>query len=276
MNSSTLIGLSLVGYLASAAVYFLYLSTPREGVARLGRRIMAVGVALQTAGMLLRWRESYQMGIGHAPMSNMYESLLLFALCIAAVHLWLEHRHHAPAVGIVAAPLAAMVLAYTEFAAGMNRAIEPLFPALRSNWLTAHVLVCFVAYGAFAISAALSLVYLWKRRNPNLGLAKVFPSIELIDDISYRAVALGFPMLTMGIFFGAVWANVAWGSYWSWDPKETWSLITWLVYAVYLHARLVRGWSGPRAALISLVGFGAVMFTYFGVNFLLSGLHSYA
>jgi cytochrome c-type biogenesis protein CcsB len=276
MNSSTLIGLALIAYLFASAAYFLYLGTPREPVARVARRILGFGLAAQLVGILLRWRESYALGYGHAPMSNMYESMLLFAACIAGVHLLLERRHKSPAVGALMAPLAALVLAYTSISPSMSREIEPLFPALKSNWLTAHVVVCFIAYAAFAVSAAVSVAYLWKRRAGDRGLARAFPSANSLDEIGYQAVALGFPMLTLGIFFGAVWADVAWGTYWSWDPKETWSLVTWLVYATYLHARLIRGWSGPRAALLSLIGFGAVMFTYWGVAYLLPGLHSYA
>lgn len=276
MNSSTLIGLALLGYLASSAIYFLYLSAPRDSVARLARRTLALGLGLQVAGLVLRWRESYVLGFGHAPVSNMYESMLLFAACVAAVSLFLEQRHHSPAIGVLSAPLAAVILAYTSLSSDMSSAIEPLFPALKSNWLTAHVLVCFIAYAAFAVSALVSGAYLLKLRAGERGFWKALPSVAVLDDIAYQAVALGFPMLTMGIFFGAVWADVAWGTYWSWDPKETWSLVTWLVYATYLHARLVRGWRGPRAAFISILGFAAVIFTYWGVNYLLSGLHSYA
>jgi cytochrome c-type biogenesis protein CcsB len=206
----------------------------------------------------------------------MYESMLLFAACSAGVSLLLEWRHRMPAVGALCAPVAAIVLAYTSLSSSMSNDIEPLFPALKSNWLTAHVLVCFIAYAAFAASAVLSAAYLWKLRTGDRGFARVLPPATVLDEVAYQAVGLGFPMLTMGIFFGAVWANVAWGTYWSWDPKETWSLVTWLVYATYLHARLVRGWRGPKAALLSILGFAAVLFTYFGVNYLLSGLHSYA
>jgi cytochrome c-type biogenesis protein CcsB len=276
MTSSTLIGLALLGYLLSSAVYFLYLSTPREPVARLARRTLAVGLALQVAGLLLRWRESYQMGIGHAPVSNMYESMLLFAACTAGVSLLLERRHRMPLVGVLSAPLAAVILAYTSLSSGMNNEIQPLFPALKSNWLTAHVLVCFIAYAAFAVSAAVSAAYLWKLRAGERGEQDAPRVAAALDEVAYQGIALGFPMLTLGIFFGAVWADVAWGTYWSWDPKETWSLVTWLIYATYLHARLVRGWRGRKAAVLSLIGFAAVMFTYWGVNYLLSGLHSYA
>jgi cytochrome c-type biogenesis protein CcsB len=149
--------------------------------------------------------------------------------------------------------------------------LQPLVPALQSNWLTAHVVTCFIGYAAFAVGFAASGAYLLKGGKGE-GL---LPSGKVLDDVAYRAVAVGFPFLTMGILTGAIWANYAWGTYWSWDPKETWSLITWLVYAAYLHARFTAGWRGQRLAWLSAVGFAAVVFTYWGVNFVLSGLHSY-
>jgi cytochrome c-type biogenesis protein CcsB len=131
------------------------------------------------------------------------------------------------------------------------------------------VITCFLAYAAFAISFIAGLLYLVKGKG-------IVPPGEKLDEINYRSIIVGFPMLSAGILTGAVWAHYAWGSYWSWDPKETWSLITWIIYALYLHARLVRGWKGKRIAMVSIVGFLSVIFTYFGVNFILSGLHSYA
>jgi cytochrome c-type biogenesis protein CcsB len=151
----------------------------------------------------------------------------------------------------------------------VERKIQPLIPALQSNWLHIHVITCFVAYAAFVISFICGLLYLIKWKN-------VVPPKEMLEEINYRSVMVGFPMLSAGILTGAVWAHYAWGSYWSWDPKETWSLITWIIYALFLHARFVKGWKGRRIAFISIIGFLSVIFTYFGVNFILSGLHSYA
>jgi cytochrome c-type biogenesis protein CcsB len=150
--------------------------------------------------------------------------------------------------------------------------IRPLIPALQSNWLVAHVFTCFLGYAGFAVSFVAAILLLVSRASANI--ASVLPDKRLLDEIVYRSILIGFPLLTLGIITGAAWAEHAWGSYWSWDPKETWSLITWLVYAGFLHARLSRGWSGRRTALLSVIGFFAVMFTYFGVNYL-PGLHSY-
>lgn len=159
--------------------------------------------------------------------------------------------------------------------------IQPLVPALQSNWLISHVVTCFVGYAAFALSFVVSILYLFKagseKRSPkSAGSFLCFlPSSAGLDEIGYKTIAIGFPLLTIGIVTGAFWANVAWGTYWSWDPKETWSLIVWLIYAAYLHARITRGWRGKRAAILSIVGFAATLFCYLGVNLILSGLHSY-
>jgi len=147
---------------------------------------------------------------------------------------------------------------------------------LKSNWLIAHVIACFIGYAAFAIAFGISIMYLLKQRKPDdaAGFLSLFPKTDDLDDLNYRMIMFGFLFLSAGIITGAVWANSAWGRYWGWDPKETWSLITWFIYATMLHARLMRGWHGRRIAYLSIIGFAAVLFTYFGVN-LLPGLHSY-
>jgi cytochrome c-type biogenesis protein CcsB len=154
--------------------------------------------------------------------------------------------------------------------------IQPLVPALKSNWLIAHVATCFFGYAAFAIAFGMSIMYLIKATRPDKseGIIGHIPKLGVLDELTHQMVLFGFLFLTGGIITGAVWANSAWGSYWSWDPKETWSLITWFIYATLLHARLMRGWQGKKIAYLSIFGFAAVLFTYFGVN-LLPGLHSY-
>ena len=216
------------------------------------------------------------MGIGHAPLSNLYESMVFFAWAIVLIYLVFVRRFKNRLVGAFVMPLVFLSLASTSL---MYREIQPLVPALQSNWLTAHVITCFLGYAAFALAFSLSLLYLLKSRGGEGAggfLETRLPSSSLLDDYSYRLIAVGFPMLTLGIITGAAWANEAWGSYWSWDPKETWSLIIWLIYAAYLHARLARGWQGRRAAWLSVFGFAATLFCYLGVNLFLSGLHSYA
>jgi cytochrome c-type biogenesis protein CcsB len=146
-------------------------------------------------------------------------------------------------------------------------------PALRSNWLTFHVFTAFLGYGGFAVAALTGAGYLIASRNGSKAQTDI---TEALDAATAKTISFGFLFLTVGIISGAVWANSAWGTYWSWDPKETWSLITWFIYAVFLHCRFMRGWKGKRAAWISIIGFASVIFTYYGVNFLLSGYHSYA
>ena len=160
----------------------------------------------------------------------------------------------------------------------VNTAIQPLIPALKSNWLIAHVMTCFIGYAAFTIAFGISIMFLVKSSGEaqptRLGMAGRIPAFDILDDLTHQMVTFGFLFLSIGIITGAVWANQAWGRYWGWDPKETWSLVTWLIYATLLHARLMRGWKGKNIAVLSCVGFVAMLFTYFGVN-LLPGLHSY-
>jgi cytochrome c-type biogenesis protein CcsB len=224
----------------------------------------------------MRWLESYQMGIGHAPLSNMYESLVFFSWSIALLYLVVEFIYKNKIIGAFAVPFAFASMAYASLSPEFSSAITPLVPALQSNWLIAHVFTCFIGYAAFAVSCGTGIMYLVKSLDkgdsPNSLLATL-PSLKVIDDITHKVILFGF--IWLGIISGAVWANSAWGTYWSWDPKETWSLITWFIYASALHARFTRGWGGKRIAWIAIIGFLAVAFTYYGVNFLLSGLHSY-
>jgi cytochrome c-type biogenesis protein CcsB len=211
----------------------------------------------------------------------MYESLVFFSWCIALLNLLWEWKLKSRFLGAFTMPFAFLFIAYASLAPGISDRIDPLIPALQSNWLHAHVITCFISYASFALSCAMSIIYLMKLREKEKGqeetrLTTLFPSLDSLDGLVYKTIVVGFPLLTLGIVTGAAWANYAWGSYWSWDPKETWSLITWFVYAIFLHARFAREWRGKRTALLSIIGFAAVIFTYFGVNYVLSGLHSYA
>ncbi|RME64927.1 MAG: c-type cytochrome biogenesis protein CcsB, partial [Nitrospirae bacterium] len=283
----------------------------------------------------------------------LYESIIFFVLCLMIGYVIIEAKYRVKVFGAFVTPIAGLALAFIEMT-GMSKEIEPLVPALQSNWLLAHVTMSFISYSMFALSFATGLMYLIlkteKKTEPAyifwtvalslmltlliamgldylkfkvvatsgeqmrrfllkatfrsdsggirvlswIGAVGVFffvwqvgpwlkrvlqgfkVSLDVLDDITYRVIAVGFPIFTLGgLIFGAIWADQAWGVYWSWDPKETWSLITWFVYAFYLHARLVRGWRGNKVAVVSVLGFVTVIFTYLGVNLLLSGLHSY-
>lgn len=247
---------ALVSFISASCFYALYLLVGRKKRwGDIASGLLLFGLLFISAAIIERWRTA-----GRAPLSNLYESVVFFVWSLAAVYLIIELVYKNKLLGWFISILLLFGLAYVSF---LDPSIEPLVPALQSNWLTAHVVTCFLGYAGFAVSFAASLAYLFVRQD------KVF------DALSYKSVAFGFPFLAAGIIAGAVWANQAWGTYWSWDPKETWSLITWFVYAAYLHARFTRGWTGKRAAWFSVAGFASVIFTYLGVSFLLSGLHSY-
>ena len=284
MNSSQLLGFTTMAYLFASFVYIgLFVFRAKKfGIAA---TLLTVGAVLvQTAGLALRWVESYQMGYGHAPLSNMYESLVVFSWTTALFYLWIEWKFKNRTIGAFAVPFAFFSMAYASFAPEISSEIKPLVPALQSNWLLAHVMTCFVGYAAFAVACGIGIMYLVKhyREEANRGGKKVeggliasMPSLRVLDDVVHKSIVFGFVWLSVGIITGAIWANESWGTYWSWDPKETWSLITWFIYAAALHARFTKGWGGKRIAWIAILGLLSVLFTYYGVNFLLSGLHSY-
>ena len=235
--------------------------------------ILIVATIFQGGAIILRWIESYRIGWGHVPLTNFYESLIFFSLVLAIIYILFRFWGRQRFLGAFVTPLILLTLAYASLSPEVDRGIKPLIPALQSNWLTVHVMTCFLSYAIFAFSFVVSILYLIKKeggKNPG-----VFPSKEALDDLTYRGILVGMPLLTIGIITGSAWAHYAWGSYWSWDPKETWSLITWIIYAIFIHMRLVRGWRGKKAAVLSIVGFAAVLFTFLGVNFIISGLHSY-
>lgn len=253
-----------------------------------------------------RWIES-----GYFPLSNLYESLLFFTWGITLVTIVVEVMTSLLLIGAVATPLAMFIIGFATLSLpdGMQKA-APLVPALKSNWLMMHVSIMMFSYSTLIIGSLLSIVFLVLAQGRQISLKgssvgiinstqleeetliesnkvsvnfamtegvleKKLTLLESLDNLSYRIIGLGFPLLTIGIIAGAVWANEAWGSYWSWDPKETWALITWLVFAAYLHARITRSWQGKGPAILASIGFVVVWVCYLGVNFLGKGLHSY-
>lgn len=276
MSSSQLLSISTFVFALASFLYLAALIFKKPRLTLPARWTVVAAVVVTTAGLLLRWVESYQMGIGHAPLSNLYESLVFFAWTAGIVYLFMEFKYKSPLIGAFVTPIAFLAMAYASMSPNISDRIQPLVPALKSNWLIAHVATCFFGYAAFAIAFGISIMYLIKVGKPdeNKGIVSHIPKLSVLDELTHQMVLFGFLFLTAGIITGAVWANSAWGSYWSWDPKETWSLITWFIYATLLHARLMRGWQGKQIAYLSLLGFAAVLFTYFGVN-LLPGLHSY-
>jgi ABC-type transport system involved in cytochrome c biogenesis permease subunit len=261
-----ILGIVTFAYLCLFLVHLGYFATKKEAILRPMRLLLFIVFGLHTVGIVARWIESYRIGIGHAPLTNFYESLIFYAWCIILVVIVMKKRLRLPIFTALATVIAVGFMAYASLSPSVDKQIQPLIPALQSNWLHVHVFTCFIAYASFAISFLAGILYMF-------GL-KSIPR-EKLEEINYQAVVVGFPTLTAGILTGAVWAHYAWGSYWTWDPKETWSLITWIIYALFLHARFTKGWKGKRLALLSVIGFLSVLFTYLGVNFILSGLHSY-
>jgi len=279
MLSSTLLGITTFIYLLCMILYFSHIFFRNDKFGKVISFAVITGLLFNTAGFGLRWFESYKIGFGHIPLSNMYEALVALSWTTVLLYFIIEIRYKVKSLGVLVFPIVSISMAYASLSPDVSTEIQPLIPALQSNWLTYHVMTCFVGYASFAVSFGTSIVYLLKsRKSPAAQSEKqeILPSLKVLDEIIYKTIAIGFLLLGIGIITGAVWANYAWGSYWSWDPKETWSLITWFIYAAFIHARLTRGWRGRKAAIISIVGFGCVLFTFLGVNYLLAGLHSYA
>jgi cytochrome c-type biogenesis protein CcsB len=261
-------------------LFFAFLASRAKAIGAAAMAVSYGGLLAQTVAIALRWKESYDMGVGHAPFSNLYESVVFFSWTIVLIYALLDIKYKYRVIGAFVMPFALLGMAWAQL--GMNNSIEPLVPALQSNWLLYHVVTCFLGYAAFAVACGISIMYLLKAGSEESadgkagsGLLAMFPPTKVLDDLNYRSIMVGFPLLTLGIITGAAWANYAWGTYWSWDPKETWSLIVWFVYAAFLHARITKGWVGKRAAWLSIIGFAATLFCYLGVNLFLSGLHSY-
>ncbi|MBU0945651.1 MAG: c-type cytochrome biogenesis protein CcsB [Proteobacteria bacterium] len=281
MDSSQLLGITTFTYLFSTILYAVIFIFKAKRFGPVATVFTLVAFLVQTAGLIIRWQESYQMGYGHAPLTNMYESLIFFAWSIILIYLIIEWKFKTRIIGAFAVPFAFLAMAYASFSTEFSKEINPLVPALQSNWLIAHVVTCFIGYAAFAVAAGLGVMYLIKNMSESRqttndqSILGTLPALKVLDDITHKTMVFGFLWLSVGIITGAIWANSAWGTYWSWDPKETWSLITWFIYAITLHARYTRGWGGTRIAWLAIFGFISVIFTYYGVNFLLSGLHSY-
>lgn len=255
------LALALWAYTAALTAALVFLWTRGPFSSRAALLLCGLGAGLQVAGLLTR-----SIAVGHWPFASLFEFLLLFALGTAVSTLVVATQYRLPEVAPFSLLLVVALMAYASVIA---RPAEPLVPALQSYWLQFHVATAILAYGAFAAACTVAVVRLGRRRGADE------ESLLRLDHLAYRLVAFGFAFLTLVIITGAVWAEEAWGAWWSWDPKETWALITWLLYAFYLHAYAARGWRGRRAAWLLIVGFAVVLFTLVGVTLLLPGLHSY-
>jgi cytochrome c-type biogenesis protein CcsB len=276
----------------SMIFYWVQVNFPILKRQSIGLILMALSNVLLLIFLILRWTES-----GHFPLSNIYEALMFLSWCFTVIHLILEKFTKNLLLSCISAPTAFFINAFATLSLPQElQKASPLVPALQSNWLMMHVTVMILSYAALISGSLLAIAFLMlsqTQQNTTLvGVTAKYSQKEImefnilsknqninlstiLDNLSYRIIGIGFPLLTIGILSGAVWANEAWGSYWSWDPKETWALLTWLIFAIYLHTRITRGWEGKKPAFIAACGFFIVWICFLGVNLIGEGLHSY-
>lgn len=269
-------------YVLATATYFLALFMRSEFTAKVASALTWSATTMGLVGLMVRWRESYLISpdVGHIPVSNLYEVFILFSIITALLYLYYEGRYHTRALGgfvlLVISAAVAFLLWYTFGREAQH--IAPLVPALQSYWMKIHVPANFIGYGSFSVAAMVGFAYLFRHhqeQRPGGAVNSRLPDLELLDDVMYKSIALGFAFFTLATILGALWAAEAWGGYWSWDPKETWALIVWLNYAAWLHMRLTKGWRGTPMAWWAVIGLFVTIFAFLGVNMFLSGLHSY-
>ena len=331
-SQSAILWMSMLCFMATVFYWIsLFAKGERDAFGAIGSRITWVAVTLALVGTMVRWFESHLIGpgIGHIPVSNLYEVFVMFIWMTALFYLYYETQYQTRALGsfvmLVVSAAVGFLLWYTVVREAHE--IQPLVPALQSWWMKVHVPANFIGYGTFAIAAMVAFAYLIKQQAQEtkwyklaplwlLGVALCFeplafrqsqatgssywlvyfgisalivagilmarktiatrlPSFEILDDVMYKSIAVGFAFFTIATVLGALWAAEAWGGYWSWDPKETWALIVWLNYAAWLHMRMMKGLRGTVSAWWALVGLAITTFAFLGVNMFLSGLHSY-
>ncbi len=267
---------------AATVIYIAHLWFTQPAVGKWASGLATAGAIGLLVALLTRWFETHQvLEEGHVPISNLYEVTIFFTALTTTIYLILESFSRNRHPGAFVMPIVIMGIAFELWLVSKgNAGPQNLVPALKSYWMHAHVLANFIGYGAFAVACGGGVMYLVRHRAEERGntggrVMRVLPGLTETDTLMYRAIAIGFVTFTIATILGAAWAYDAWGGYWSWDPKETWSLIVWLTYAVYMHLRFVKGWAGTRMAWWAILGFGVTLFCFIGVNMFLSGLHSY-
>ncbi|WP_333706550.1 c-type cytochrome biogenesis protein CcsB [Ottowia beijingensis] len=333
-SQSAILWMSMIFFMSTVFYWGgMFIRSQQDALEGLGSKLAWVAVGLALIGTMVRWYESHQIGpgIGHIPVSNLYEVFVMFCWMTALFYLYYEAQYKTRAMGafvmLVVSAAVGFLLWYTLVREAHE--IQPLLPALQSWWMKLHVPTNFIGYGTFALAAMLGFAYLIKQqadekrwyklapiwifgialsfvpiafRQRGVGeaggsywlgyaliaamivggillgrkrIAERLPSFEVLDDVMYKSIAVGFAFFTIATVLGALWAAEAWGGYWSWDPKETWALIVWLNYAAWLHMRLMKGLRGTVASWWALAGLAITTFAFIGVNMFLSGLHSY-
>ncbi|SDZ99541.1 cytochrome c-type biogenesis protein CcsB [Desulfuromusa kysingii] len=266
-----LFGATTLIYLLASICYLVAMLGKRSQVGRAGRWMLLAGVILHAACFGVRHSTA-----GGTPVTSLHESLAFFAWCLVLLFLLLDLRFHLSVMGAFAAPLAFLLMIASALSPNV---VVQLNPVLKSWLFPVHIVFAFLGNAAFALSFGAGVMYLIQNRMLKskrfTGLYQLLPSLDILDRVNYTCLSVGFPLMTLGIISGAFWANTAWGTYWSWDPKETWALITWFLYAALLHGRLTVGWRGRKAAIFSIIAFIFLLFTFLGVNLLLGGYHTF-
>lgn len=274
-SQTAIMWMSALVFIATGA-YWLGLLARSDFAEKTGSALTWCAVTMGTTGLLVRWYESYLIGtdVGHIPVSNLYEVFVLFSLITGLLYLFYEGRYATRRMGAFVLLVISAAVAFLLWYSFSREAheIQPLIPALQSYWMKVHVPANFIGYGAFALAAMIGVADLLVRRGI---LASRLPSLDVLGDVMYKAIAIGFAFFTIATILGALWAAEAWGTYWQWDPKETWAFIVWLNYAAWLHIRLTKGLRGPMLAWWAVIGLLVTAFAFVGVNMFLSGLHSY-
>ncbi len=259
-----------LAYALSSVIYISLVFFRDKTIQWIATASLTIGLSLNLTGMVRRTMQTYELGVPHPPWSNLFEALTFWSFVVGVIYLIIERKYHIKLLGALAVPVIFGLSAFAQLYA--SKEIVPLMPALRSYWLYLHVVTAFTGYAGFTVGFGGAVLYLLKERFPKLPL----PSLELLDEITYKSIVIVFPVWTASIILGAAWANEAWGGYWSWDPKETWSLIVWLFFGAYLHARQMLGWKGKRTAWLVVFGFITVLICFFAINLFFPGMHSYA
>ncbi|NLX17891.1 MAG: c-type cytochrome biogenesis protein CcsB [Desulfobulbus sp.] len=262
---------SLVIYICSTAAYFVFFFTRKTRIRRISRLIFTVAFLVHTANIIVRATET-----GHTPIVSHHETVTFFSWSVACCYLSFRWRYTVKNLGVF---ISTLVLALMFVAAFSSRVAIPLPPMMQSWWLPVHASVTLFADGFLAIACIGGIMYLLQERELKQKRFGLFysrlPSLESLDKLNHHCLSIGFPLYTLGLITGSLWAKQAWGAYWHWDPKETWSLVTWFLYAATVHQRFTVGWRGRRVAILSIIAFLSILFTLWGISFLLEGIHTY-
>jgi len=263
---------TLLAYFVATLLYLIGVISRREPLGKFAKWVLVTGFTAHCATLLARW-----LATGHTPAASLYEALSFFAWALVGTYLLFDLRYRIAVLGAFVCPMALVLMIGGTVAPKQVAAANPV---LDSWWFPVHVTLAFLGYAVFAVAAMAGVMYLLQERRVKKkqfsGLFYRLPSLDTLDSINYKCLTFGFPLMTMGMISGAIWANTAWGGYWRWDPKETGALVVWFLYAALLHGRLTIGWRGRRAAIFAIIGFICLLTTFLGINLFLGGQHTFS